>query len=110
MSRQHQAFKRFFVAAAEIVASRRAFPIYVCAPLLAFFACATANAASDAVVRVEEDWKVEVNIPNPDDHAPQIVNSISPTGNLEGLHAVFELNHRSLNNYGAGGMQLQAWS
>ncbi|MEX2286783.1 MAG: hypothetical protein WD648_06815 [Planctomycetaceae bacterium] len=84
------------------------FPVYLFAAILAFLTCAAAD-GSEPIVRVEEDWKVEVNVPNPDDHAPQIVNSISPNGSLDGLHAVFELNHSTLPDYTAGGMQLQTW-
>src|SRR5262249_19484264 len=59
--------------------------------------------------RVEEDWKVEVNIPDPDNQAPQIITSVSPNGSVVGLHAVFELNHKTMPDYSAGGMQLQGW-
>ena len=61
------------------------------------------------IVRVEEDWRVEVGTPAPEDHAPQIVTVLSPVGNLEREHSVFELNHATYPDYTAGGMQLQRW-
>ncbi|MBL6706819.1 MAG: hypothetical protein ISQ06_11950 [Planctomycetaceae bacterium] len=79
------------------------------------FAAACLTTASPAaadgppIVRVEEDWRIEVGTPAPEDHAPQIVTVLSPVGNLEREHSVFELNHATYPNYSAGGMQLQRW-
>ncbi len=61
------------------------------------------------VIRVEEDWRVEIGSPAPEDHAPQIVTVLSPVGNLEREHSVFELNHTTYPDYAPGGMQLQCW-
>lgn len=65
--------------------------------------------ASDPVIRVEEDWRVEISMPDPDDHAPQIINVMSPLPSLDWVHVVFELNHSTLPDYLEGGMQLQRW-
>ncbi len=65
--------------------------------------------ASDPIVRVEEDWTVEIGTPDSEKHAPQIVIVMSPVETLTWKHAIFELNHRSLPDYSAGGMQLQGW-
>jgi hypothetical protein len=72
-----------------------------------------ANAAwgqSPTVVRVEEDWEMVVAMPDMASDAPQVTCMISPSGAVEGLYAVFELNHRSLPSYQAGGLQLQIWN
>lgn len=61
------------------------------------------------IIKVEEDWRVEVGTPALEDHAPQIVTVLSPVGNLEREHAVFELNHTTYPEYFPGGMQLQGW-
>jgi hypothetical protein len=61
------------------------------------------------IVRVEEDWAVEIDVPDPDGDAPQIINVISPEATADGIHAVFELNHSTQPDYVAGGMQLQLW-
>ena len=73
-------------------------------------AWATAPAFAQTVVRVEEDWRVEVGSPAADTSAPQIVTVISPSSNLNGPHAVFELNHSTMPEYVPGGLQLQRWN
>lgn len=83
--------------------------------LLALTACivlaATSVAsATEPVVKIQEDWKVELNIPEPDDQAPQIVTTFSPSGSLSGVYGVLEVNHATMPEYDAGGMQLQAWN
>lgn len=82
------------------------------AALFCVIACASLEAAnaSDEVVRVEEDWCVVIDTPDPDGHAPQIVTAMSSTDELADVHAVFELNHGTLPDYTSGGMQLQCWS
>ncbi|NQV27206.1 MAG: hypothetical protein HQ518_22895 [Rhodopirellula sp.] len=76
----------------------------------AFLTAAGPATADDVpIVRVEEDWRVEIGTPAPEDHAPQIVTVLSPVGNLEREYSVFELNHTTYPNYAAGGMQLQRW-
>ena len=69
----------------------------------------TVVAADLPIIKVEEDWRVEVGTPALEDHAPQIVTVLSPVGNLEREHAVFELNHTTYPEYFPGGMQLQGW-
>jgi len=62
------------------------------------------------IVRIEEDWKLVVQNPDPDTFAPQVTTTLSPKGNLDSLYAVFDLNLRALPSYVAGGMQLQLWN
>ncbi|MBW3542438.1 MAG: hypothetical protein KY476_19405 [Planctomycetes bacterium] len=66
--------------------------------------------ASEPVARVEEDWVVQIDVPDPAGHAPQILTAMSSTGQLADVHMVFELNHCTLPSYTAGGMQIQCWS
>jgi hypothetical protein len=68
----------------------------------------TAQAAAP-ITRIEEDWQIELDQPDPDTIAPQILNVISPTSSLTGKYAIFELNHRTCGDYGPGGVQLQTW-
>ena len=74
-----------------------------------YLAASPAGADDLPIVRVEEDWRVEVGTPAPEDHAPQIVTVLSPVGDLEREHSVFELNHTTYPDYAPGGMQLQCW-
>ncbi len=61
------------------------------------------------VFRIEEDWELQIGVPDPALEAPQITASISPRGNLSGIHAVLELNNATLDEYASGGVQLQSW-
>ena len=62
------------------------------------------------VVRVEEEWEVLIGSPDPFLDMPQIVTVFGPADPNTGVHAVFELNHGTLPEFGEGGMQLQYWS
>jgi hypothetical protein len=95
---------RDFRAAARRVLARIIRWLIIAAAYLS--AASPAAADGPPIVRVEEDWRVEVGAPAQEDHAPQIVTVLSPVGNLEREHSVFELNHAT---YTAGGMQLQRW-
>lgn len=98
---------RDFRAAARRVLARIIRWLIIAAAYLS--AASPAAADGPPIVRVEEDWRVEVGAPAPEDHAPQIVTVLSPVGNLEREHSVFELNHATYPDYTAGGMQLQRW-
>lgn len=79
------------------------------AGLLLFVGGASAAFGDNTITRVEEDWELVVGEPLADNCAPQVINVISPTGNLSGKYGIFELNHRTCGDYGPGGMQLQIW-
>jgi len=66
--------------------------------------------AQSPVMRVEEDWVLVISLPDIANDSPQITCSMSPASNLDGIYAAFELNHRSLPDYQAGGLQLQVWN
>jgi hypothetical protein len=61
------------------------------------------------ITRVEEDWELVIATPSPTAEAPQVTCGISPTGNLDGLHATFSLNHHKMPEIVGGGLQLQTW-
>jgi hypothetical protein len=63
----------------------------------------------DDVVKVEEDWELVVGQPDPDTDAPQVTCYISPTGDMTGTFAAFDVNHRSQPSFNGGGLQLQLW-
>ena len=62
------------------------------------------------IIRVEEDWVLEVTTPSVGESSPQIITAMSSTDKLADVHALFELNHRTLPEFAAGGMCLQLWS
>jgi hypothetical protein len=81
--------------------------------LLGVLAIALTAAAQEATVpydRIEEDWEIVIAEPDPDTHAPQLINVISPTGDLSEDYGVLELNHCTQPDYLEGGLQLQFWS
>ncbi|MBP90503.1 MAG: hypothetical protein CMJ64_27980 [Planctomycetaceae bacterium] len=61
------------------------------------------------VVRIEEDWELVVGTPDANSTAPQVTCFISPTQDIDSLHAAFELNHHSQAEFTPGGLQLQLW-
>lgn len=65
---------------------------------------------SSQVVRVEEDWEMVADTPEPDNDAPQVTCVIAPYASMDSLHAAFTLNHQSQPEYVAGGLQLQIWN
>ncbi|MGI8982169.1 MAG: hypothetical protein ACR2FY_23300 [Pirellulaceae bacterium] len=89
---------------------RRCFLLAVAAGLLV--AGSTRLFAVDGVniVHVEEDWELVVLEPDSDTTAPQVTCMMSPTGDEDGLHMTFELNHKSGSQFVAGGLTMQLWN
>ena len=63
----------------------------------------------DPIVRIEEDWELQVKIPNNDVTAPQVITAWSPSGDLAGIHATFEINHIASVSFASGGLHLSTW-
>ena len=61
------------------------------------------------ITRVEEDWELVIAEPDANLTAPQITCVISPYGHTDCFHAALELNCRTVPEFAAGGIQLQAW-
>jgi len=61
------------------------------------------------VIRVEEDWFLEIIEPAYDETSPQITNTISPAPNLDCKFGLFEINHGTQPDYRDGGLELQIW-
>jgi hypothetical protein len=78
--------------------------------MLCFAANSAVRAEDTTIVRVEEDWELQIGSPDPLLDMPQIVTVFGPSNPDDGVHAVFELNHGTLPEFGEGGMQLQYWS
>lgn len=78
------------------------------------FTAAPASAQTDPlagvdVIRVEEDWILDVADPDPAADCPQIVTVFGPSDPETGTHCLFELNHGTLPGFIQGGMQIQVW-
>jgi hypothetical protein len=62
-----------------------------------------------SIIKVEEDWELDVAMPDPEANVPQVVCVFGPSDPNTGRHAVFEINHCTAPSFAPGGMQLQAW-
>jgi hypothetical protein len=80
--------------------------VFVHAGLMA----SAALADSSRVISVEEHWELRISQPDFDRSAPQTTMVMSPTDNLDGLHLLFTLNHATVPEYAAGGVQVQLWN
>jgi hypothetical protein len=75
--------------------------------------CLAAPAAayqSGPITKVEEDWEIVISEPDTETNSPQICVVCTPTGSLQGKHAVFEINNLVLPQYYGGGLQFQTWN
>lgn len=61
------------------------------------------------ITKIEEEWELVIAEPDANLTAPQITCVISPYNHTECFHAALELNCRTLPEFAAGGLQLQAW-
>lgn len=83
----------------------------VCLTVLLGLYCSSACAqVDDPIVRVEEDWELQVKLPNNDVTAPQVITAWSPLGDLAGIHATFEINHIASVDFAPGGLHLSTWN
>jgi hypothetical protein len=76
---------------------------------MAVLIAAPALAQSSRVVRIEEHWELRLGQPDTALSAPQTTMVLSPTGNLDGVHFQFTLNHVTAPDYAPGGIQAQLW-
>lgn len=68
------------------------------------------TAQAGDVVQVVQEWTLKVAEPDVNSSGPQVAIVVSPTGDVRGIHAVFEINHRNLPSFSAGGLQFQLWN
>ena len=71
---------------------------------------ATAYAQSTDVVRVEEDWELELASPASQKASPQFETLMSPFGHVVTAYARVTWNYLELPDFSPGGLQLQAWN
>lgn len=93
-----------------IRASRNRIAVTLSAFIGASLLASLAWAESQRVISVEEQWELHVTQPDTDRSAPQTTMVISPTGDISGLHFLVTLNHATVPDYAAGGVQVQQWN
>ena len=83
--------------------------IAVCGLAMPLGSSAQEAGETPTIVRVEEDWVLEVRVPDPDSNAPQISCVFAPTADVDFGYAEFAINHHSHPSYVPGGLQLLVW-
>ncbi len=80
--------------------------------VIATLALLTAAEAARAqnVVRVEEDWSLEIGEPDPNSVGPQVLSTMSPNDHLTGTYFTAEFNHRSAPTWSPGGISIHRWT
>ncbi len=73
-----------------------------------FFLNACGSLHAQGVVRVEEDWALQVNEPDERLNSPQITTAIMPLGANSSTVFFLDINHGSIPDYSEGGLQLRA--
>jgi hypothetical protein len=66
--------------------------------------------AGENVVRVEEDWHLEIGGPDANSVGPQILTTMSPYSDLLGTYFTAEFNHRSAPSWTPGGITIHRWT
>ena len=74
-----------------------------------WIAIATTSVQGANIVSIEEHWELSVGKPTPERSSPQASMIMSPSLDLSGTFFIFTLNHKSLPDFSAGGMQVQEW-
>jgi hypothetical protein len=90
--------------------ARRCLVVLLAAVVLGAWASVAWAQSVPYVIRVEEDWELVVGDPDANTNAPQVSCVVAPVGNVDGHYATLSLNHQSLPDFVAGGIQLQVWS
>jgi len=81
------------------------FVIVVTLHLGLFIVCA--SAAAQNVVRIEEDWALQVLEPDEQLNSPQIMTAMMPFGPNSSTILYLDINHGSSPDYSSGGLQLR---
>ena len=69
----------------------------------------TGAAFGQNVIRVEEDWELQIGEPDANSTGPQVLTTMSPNADLSGTYFTFEINHRSAPTWSPGGISIHRW-
>jgi hypothetical protein len=78
--------------------------------VLALLFPAAAALGQTNVVRVEEDWELEIGEPDVNSVGPQVLTTMSPNADLTGAYFTMEINHRSAPSWTPGGISIHRWT
>lgn len=65
------------------------------------------QAGAQNIVRIEEDWELQVSQPDAQIDAPQITTTMAPFGDASETIFQVDLNHASWPNFASGGVQVR---
>lgn len=97
LTARHRYWKTATLALALVLGTAALWPSFAAAPV------------SEPVVRIEEDWELDVNEPNGDTTAPQFHTVMSPASDLNSYHAQTLWNYRETPDFVPGGVQLHSY-
>jgi len=85
---------------------------YGLAILFAWFGLLASAVAQDEirVVKVVEEWELQLNSPDSTTIAPQVTMTLAPVAHLNSLYATFELNHLATPQFAEGGLHFHCWN
>jgi len=61
------------------------------------------------IIRVEEDWELQIGEPDSNSSGPQVLTTMSPNPDLTGTYFTLEFNHRSAPTFSPGGISIHRW-
>ena len=88
-------WSRTFVAAASLLT-------------LVSFQAASLAQTPGVLHRIEEDWEMVINDPDPETNSPQVSFVISPNATDEGCYFQLQMNYAADETYSSGGFQVSA--
>lgn len=86
---------------------RLSLPLSLSMVLVGLLAAGTARAQS-GVMRIEEDWELEITQPDTQLDAPQVLVTVSPFSSSSNFYFEVDINHASYPAYDSGGLQIRA--
>ncbi|MGN6547817.1 MAG: hypothetical protein ACTHK7_22405 [Aureliella sp.] len=75
--------------------------------LVGLLAASTVSAQTN-VMRIEEDWELEITQPDTKLDAPQVLVTVSPFSATSSFYFEVDINHASYPAYDSGGLQIRA--
>lgn len=68
----------------------------------------TCFSANSTIYKIEEDWEMVINDPDPANHSPQVTFFTSPSANLDDVYFQLQMNYAADAGFSAGGFHVAA--
>ena len=63
-------------------------------------------AADSTIYKIEEDWEMVINEPDPANHSPQVTFYTSPSVNLDEVYFQLQMNYAADRDFSGGGFHV----